>query len=72
MQPLSQATREIMWNVSHVPLFYAVFVVALTVFGFGVYRRIRCWKAGSIYSAWMVSTCCWQVILTWPTGSWTS
>ncbi len=35
-----------MWNVSCVPLFYAVFVVALAVFGFGVYRRIRCWKAG--------------------------
>ena len=46
MEPLSQATREIMWNVSHVPLFYAVFVVSLTVFGFGVYRRIQCWKAG--------------------------
>jgi Fe-S oxidoreductase/nitrate reductase gamma subunit len=35
-----------MWNVSHVPLFYAVFVVSLTIFGFGVYRRIHCWKAG--------------------------
>jgi len=46
MQPLSQATREIMWNVSYVPLFYVLFVVALAVFGFGVYRRIRCWKAG--------------------------
>jgi len=51
VQPLSQATREIMWNVSHVPLFYAVFVVALTVFGFGVYRRIRSWKEGQSHDA---------------------
>jgi nitrate reductase gamma subunit len=51
MQPLSQATREIMWNVSHVPLFYAVFVVALTVFGFGVYRRIRSWNEGKSHDA---------------------
>jgi Fe-S oxidoreductase/nitrate reductase gamma subunit len=46
MHPLSQATREIMWNVSHVPIFYAVFVLSMAVFGFGVYQRIRCWKAG--------------------------
>ena len=51
MQPLSQATREIMWNVSCVPLFYVLVVVALAVFGFGVYRRIRCWKAGRSHDA---------------------
>jgi nitrate reductase gamma subunit len=51
MQPLSEATREIMWNVSHVPLFYAAFLVALTVFGFGVYRRILSWKEGKSHDA---------------------
>ena len=51
MQPASEATREIMWNVSHVPLFYAVFIASLMVFGFGVYRRIHCWKAGKSETA---------------------
>jgi Fe-S oxidoreductase/nitrate reductase gamma subunit len=51
MQPVSEATREIMWNVSQVPLFYAVFAVSLTVFGFGVYRRIHCFKAGKSHNA---------------------
>lgn len=46
MEPLSQATREIMWNVSLVPLFYSIFAVSMAVFGFGVYRRVRSWREG--------------------------
>jgi len=46
MEPLSQATREILWNISHVWLIYALFAVVLAFFGFGVYRRIQFWKAG--------------------------
>jgi len=45
-EPLSQATREILWNISAVWLIYALFAVALAVFGFGVYQRIQFWKRG--------------------------
>jgi Fe-S oxidoreductase/nitrate reductase gamma subunit len=41
-----QATREIYWNVSHVWVMYLLFAVALAVFGFGTYRRVRSWREG--------------------------
>ena len=44
MEPLSQATREIMWNISHVWIFYSLFFVSMVVFSFGIYQRIRFWK----------------------------
>ncbi len=39
-------TREIYWNVEHHTLLYAVFAVALAVFLYGMYRRVRLWSAG--------------------------
>jgi Fe-S oxidoreductase/nitrate reductase gamma subunit len=46
MEPLSQATREVMWNASHVPLFYSAFALSLVIFGFGVFQRVRYWNRG--------------------------
>lgn len=46
MPPLAQATREIMWNVSGVWLFYALFVAALGVFAWDARRRIDFWRRG--------------------------
>lgn len=46
MPPLSDATREILWNVPHVWPMYAMFVAALAVFGHGLYRRVEFWRRG--------------------------
>ncbi len=46
MEPLSRATREIMWNVPFEPLLYVVFAAAVVVFGFGVYKKVRSWRRG--------------------------
>jgi len=46
MDPLSQATREIMWNIKDTWLLYVLFIVSLVCFGYGVYRRIQFWKKG--------------------------
>ncbi len=46
MEPISQATREIMWNISPAWLMYLLFLLALLVFGLGVWLRIRDWKSG--------------------------
>ncbi len=46
MPPLSEATRPLMWNISHVWVMYALFLVALVIFGWGMYRRIQFWRRG--------------------------
>lgn len=46
MPPLSEATRPLMWNISHVWVMYALFLVALVIFGWGMYRRIEFWRRG--------------------------
>jgi Fe-S oxidoreductase/nitrate reductase gamma subunit len=44
--PLSEATRPLMWNISHVWVMYGLFVLAVAVFAFGIYRRINFWRQG--------------------------
>jgi Fe-S oxidoreductase/nitrate reductase gamma subunit len=44
--PLSEATRPLMWNISHVWVMYGLFVLAVAVFGLGIYRRIDFWRRG--------------------------
>jgi len=46
MPPLSEATRPLMWNISHVWVMYGLFVIALAVFALGVYRRVESWRQG--------------------------
>ena len=43
---LSQATREIMWNINGAWLMYTLFLVALGVFVYGVYLRVQSWREG--------------------------
>ena len=43
---LNEAKREIMWNVGTYWPMYAMFFVALIIFGYGVYRRVAFWKRG--------------------------
>lgn len=44
MADISNATREIMWNVSSFFIFYLLFFISLIVFVFGAYRRISNWR----------------------------
>ena len=46
MGDLSQATREIMWNISGANVMYLLFVVSLAIFGYGLHRRIKHLKRG--------------------------
>ncbi len=46
MDNLSEATREIMWNISHGWLMYVFFAVGLGIFARGLAGRIRIWKNG--------------------------
>lgn len=46
MPPLSEATRPLMWNISHVWAMYGLFIIALAIFGWGMHRRIQFWRRG--------------------------
>jgi Fe-S oxidoreductase/nitrate reductase gamma subunit len=46
MPPLSEATRPLMWNISHVWAMYGLFVVALAICAWGVYKRVEFWRKG--------------------------
>lgn len=46
MPDLSQASRPIMWNVTPAWMMYVLFVVALAIFGWGAYQRIKFWRQG--------------------------
>jgi Fe-S oxidoreductase/nitrate reductase gamma subunit len=41
-----EATRPVLWNISHVWVMYAMFVVSLAVAGYGFYRRVALWRRG--------------------------
>ncbi len=43
---IAEATRQIYWNISYVWVMYVLLVPLLVLFGYGVYRRIRCWRLG--------------------------
>jgi Fe-S oxidoreductase/nitrate reductase gamma subunit len=46
MTNLSEATRPLMWNIGAHWLMYALFLVALGVFGYGLWRRVQEWRRG--------------------------
>jgi Fe-S oxidoreductase/nitrate reductase gamma subunit len=46
MPPLSEATRPLMWNITHVWVMYALFIIAVAVFAWGAYKRIQFWREG--------------------------
>ncbi len=47
MNDPQNATREILWNIHHVWIMYALLVPTVAVCGYGFYRRIRLWRKGS-------------------------
>ncbi len=46
MEGMAQATREIMWNISHAWLIYPLFIISLVFLVRGVNKRILFWKKG--------------------------
>ena len=42
----AEATREILWNISHSWVMYVLLVPTVLVAGFGIYRKYRVWKLG--------------------------
>ena len=46
MESLNQASREVMWNISHPWIMYVLFLTALAFFGYGMYQRIAVWRKG--------------------------
>jgi Fe-S oxidoreductase/nitrate reductase gamma subunit len=46
MPPLADATRPLMWNISHVWVMYGLFVVALAICAWGIRKRIQFWRRG--------------------------
>lgn len=48
------ATREVLWNISHVWVMYALLVPTVAVAAYGFFRRVRVWRKGqaSAESRW--------------------
>ncbi len=46
MPPLSDATRPLMWNISHVWVMYGLFLIAVAIFAWGAYKRVQFWRCG--------------------------
>lgn len=42
----AEATRQIYWNISRIWVMYVLLLPVLVLFGYGVHRRIRCWRLG--------------------------
>lgn len=39
------ATRPVYWHISHVWVMYLLLLASLAIFGYGIYRRVRLWRA---------------------------
>jgi Fe-S oxidoreductase/nitrate reductase gamma subunit len=46
MSDLTNATRPLMWNISHVWVMYGLFIVALVICAYGIHKRIQFWRQG--------------------------
>jgi Fe-S oxidoreductase/nitrate reductase gamma subunit len=46
MPPLSDATRPLMWNISHAWGMYLLLLIAAAIFAWGLYKRIEFWRRG--------------------------
>ncbi len=42
----ADATRQVLWNISHAWVMYALLVPTMLIFGRGVYRQVKKWRAG--------------------------
>ncbi len=43
---LLEANREIMWNISHAWVMYLLALIAVSIFSYGIWRKISFWRRG--------------------------
>ena len=46
------ATRQVYWNIEGHTWLYLFFIIALAIFGYGVYKRVQLWKLGQPENRW--------------------
>jgi Fe-S oxidoreductase len=46
------ATREVLWNISHAWVMYALLLPTVAIAGYGIYRRVRTWRRGKAENRW--------------------
>jgi Fe-S oxidoreductase len=46
------ATREVLWNIHHAWIMYALLVPTLATAGYGIYRRVLIWRRGQAENRW--------------------
>ncbi len=46
------ATREVYWNIEGEHWLYAFFIIALVIFAYGVYQRVKLWRLGQPENRW--------------------
>ncbi|HBV85679.1 heterodisulfide reductase-related iron-sulfur binding cluster [Desulfosporosinus sp.] len=46
------ATRQVYWNIEGHNWLYLFFIIALAIFGYGVYKRLQLWKLGQPENRW--------------------
>jgi Fe-S oxidoreductase len=44
--PQTEATREVLWNITQTWVMYVMFAASLMIAGYGFYRRMRLWRLG--------------------------
>ena len=47
-----QATREVLWNINHVWVMYALLLPTMAIAGYGIHRRMRIWRRGKAENRW--------------------
>jgi len=46
------ATREVLWNISHAWVMYALLAPTMAIAAYGIYRRVRIWRRGQAENRW--------------------
>ncbi len=46
------ATREVLWNIRHAWIMYALLLTTMAIAGYGIYRRVRVWRRGQAENRW--------------------
>ena len=49
---MPNATREVYWNIDGEHWLYLLFITALIIFGYGIYKRVQLWKLGQPENRW--------------------
>jgi len=48
----AEATRQVYWNIEGEHWLYLLLIIALVIFGYGVYKHVKLWKLGQPENRW--------------------